>query len=106
MALRYFLGIASALLALSLSPAASAATPDCELEGNVCPEQSSALMQRMQYGQGALRPQHPKNRKKGQDNHAGTVKLLLNEMNGMIETKGQTGMDPDEIEHIHSIKAL
>eukprot|EP00403_Amphidinium_massartii_P022518 CAMPEP_0178401104 /NCGR_PEP_ID=MMETSP0689_2-20121128/16131_1 /TAXON_ID=160604 /ORGANISM="Amphidinium massartii, Strain CS-259" /LENGTH=114 /DNA_ID=CAMNT_0020021917 /DNA_START=93 /DNA_END=433 /DNA_ORIENTATION=+ len=104
MASRCFVTTAVALLFLSLSPAATAVARDCEVEGNACPEQSSALMQRMQHGGASLKPHAQK--RKGQDKHAGTVKLLLAEMDNMISTKGQSGMDPDEIEHIHSIKAL
>eukprot|EP00403_Amphidinium_massartii_P021240 CAMPEP_0178401852 /NCGR_PEP_ID=MMETSP0689_2-20121128/16522_1 /TAXON_ID=160604 /ORGANISM="Amphidinium massartii, Strain CS-259" /LENGTH=93 /DNA_ID=CAMNT_0020022699 /DNA_START=79 /DNA_END=356 /DNA_ORIENTATION=+ len=70
-----------------------------------CPEQSSALLQHTGK-RGALRPNGPKKQKaKAKTTHAGTVKLMLSEMNDMIATKGQVGMDPDEIEHIHSIKA-
>eukprot|EP00403_Amphidinium_massartii_P026900 CAMPEP_0178403798 /NCGR_PEP_ID=MMETSP0689_2-20121128/17555_1 /TAXON_ID=160604 /ORGANISM="Amphidinium massartii, Strain CS-259" /LENGTH=99 /DNA_ID=CAMNT_0020024765 /DNA_START=89 /DNA_END=384 /DNA_ORIENTATION=+ len=85
------------LLAFSMAGATSAD----------CPEQSSALLQHTQGGRGALRPKGPKKQKaKAKVTHAGTVSLMLAEMNEMIATKGQVGMDPDEIEHIHSIKAL
>jgi len=36
----------------------------------------------------------------------GTIDLLLSEMNSIVEKKGDTGIDPDEIEHIHGIKAM
>eukprot|EP00403_Amphidinium_massartii_P020342 CAMPEP_0178399060 /NCGR_PEP_ID=MMETSP0689_2-20121128/15087_1 /TAXON_ID=160604 /ORGANISM="Amphidinium massartii, Strain CS-259" /LENGTH=582 /DNA_ID=CAMNT_0020019829 /DNA_START=67 /DNA_END=1813 /DNA_ORIENTATION=+ len=39
-------------------------------------------------------------------NPKGTLDLLLNEMTAYVDSKGQTGLDPDEIEHIHGIKAL
>eukprot|EP00403_Amphidinium_massartii_P023153 CAMPEP_0178398590 /NCGR_PEP_ID=MMETSP0689_2-20121128/14851_1 /TAXON_ID=160604 /ORGANISM="Amphidinium massartii, Strain CS-259" /LENGTH=539 /DNA_ID=CAMNT_0020019357 /DNA_START=101 /DNA_END=1720 /DNA_ORIENTATION=+ len=96
--------LASALLFLAGSSRAAAGAL-CSSEG--CAEQSSALLQQKQKEavELLLHPRGKKNKKKA-PHHAGTVNLLLAEMNDMIQTKGQLGMDPDEIEHIHSIKAL
>ena len=49
---------------------------------------------------------HAKKAAKAQVSHAGTVSMLLNEMNDFVSTKGESGLDPDEIEHIHGIRAL
>eukprot|EP00403_Amphidinium_massartii_P043799 CAMPEP_0178433394 /NCGR_PEP_ID=MMETSP0689_2-20121128/32881_1 /TAXON_ID=160604 /ORGANISM="Amphidinium massartii, Strain CS-259" /LENGTH=94 /DNA_ID=CAMNT_0020055417 /DNA_START=99 /DNA_END=379 /DNA_ORIENTATION=+ len=87
-----------ALAFLALAPAAALGVT---CEAGTCPEQTSALLQHVQSSQNALRPKGQK-KQKAKVNHAGTVSLLLAEMNTMIESKGQSGMDPDEIEHIHS----
>eukprot|EP00403_Amphidinium_massartii_P023906 CAMPEP_0178399946 /NCGR_PEP_ID=MMETSP0689_2-20121128/15537_1 /TAXON_ID=160604 /ORGANISM="Amphidinium massartii, Strain CS-259" /LENGTH=92 /DNA_ID=CAMNT_0020020729 /DNA_START=82 /DNA_END=356 /DNA_ORIENTATION=+ len=88
-----------ALILLAASSPAAVLGVSCGAEN--CPEQSNALLQHVQSSQGALRPKGQK-KQKAKVNHAGTVSLLLAEMNTMIESKGQSGMDPDEIEHIHS----
>eukprot|EP00971_Amphidinium_carterae_P008365 165072-Amphidinium_carterae.1 len=36
-------------------------------------------------------------------NPKGRIDMLLNQLTKLVETKGDTGIDPDEIEHIHGI---
>eukprot|EP00971_Amphidinium_carterae_P327027 6458172-Amphidinium_carterae.2 len=39
-------------------------------------------------------------------NPKGTIDMLFNQLTNLVQTKGDTGIDPDEIEHIPGIKAM
>jgi len=64
---------------------------------------ASSLMQRRARAEDALAAMGIKT---AEVNPKGTIDMLLNEMNAFISNKGDTGIDPDEIEHIHGIKAM
>ncbi|KAL9139312.1 putative tandem protein 21 [Amphidinium carterae] len=67
-------------------------------------EQASMLVQRAKAPSHSLKADHKK--QKAHVNHAGTLKMLLTEMEDFIDKKGKQGIDGDEIAHIHGIKAL
>jgi len=94
---------------------ANVVTQECSAPAS--PERVPALMQRSQSAHGAMqkavaerrREREAAQKKKKQtpkNHHKGTVKLLQSQMTDFIAQKGQVGLTPDEIEHIHSIKAM
>jgi len=80
------------------------------------PEDANALMQRANTAHNMMkavkterqkaRREHKRQQPKAHVSKKGTINLYLNEMNDIITTHGKTGADPDQIAHIHSIKAL
>mmetsp|Transcript_4198 Transcript_4198/g.7129 ORF Transcript_4198/g.7129 Transcript_4198/m.7129 type:complete len:536 (-) Transcript_4198:132-1739(-) len=72
--------------------------------GSCAGEQSNVLMQQTKVAQ-SLQTQQ-KQKQKARVSHAGTVGMLLAEMEDFVTSKGKKGIDSDEIAHIHGIKAL
>mmetsp|Transcript_20849 Transcript_20849/g.47917 ORF Transcript_20849/g.47917 Transcript_20849/m.47917 type:complete len:533 (+) Transcript_20849:62-1660(+) len=79
------------------------AARECDSQHERCAVETYGLLQRRKAVEGALAALgiHAAEVKPG-----GTVDLLLSEMNAFVDKKGDTGIDPDEIEHIHGIKAM
>ncbi|KAL9139240.1 putative tandem protein 21 [Amphidinium carterae] len=78
-----------------------------ECTASDCPsEQANMLVQRTKAASHDLRAGSKKQTKKAQVSHSGTLKMLLTEMEDFIDKKGKSGIDGDEIAHIHGIKAL
>ncbi|KAL9139469.1 putative tandem protein 7 [Amphidinium carterae] len=67
-------------------------------------DQANVLMQHTK-GAHSMQPQQ-KQKQKAKVTHAGTVNMLLAEMEDFVAAKGKSGIDGDEIAHIHGIKAL